>query len=197
MTDEKTLAAYADNARDYATRFASDVPSENLTAFMDLLPNKARVLDLGCGPANATLAMRNAGFNVDAWDASPDMAAMAKEKFNVEVRVATFDELSVQDHYEGIYANFSLLHCRKSEIVSNISRIADALKPNGVFHLGMKTGSGEKRDRLGRLYAYYTEQELEALVTGAGLALISKTTGSEEGLDGTVAPWAILLARKP
>ncbi|MCV6591402.1 MAG: SAM-dependent methyltransferase, partial [Silicimonas sp.] len=98
--------------------------------------------------------------------------------------------------YDGIHANFSLLHAPKIEMPGHLGRISRALRPRGVFHIGMKTGTGEARDALGRFYAYYQEDELTALLAAAGLNVIAKDRGREKGLAGTVDPWMILLARK-
>ncbi len=195
MADDQTLAVYAEKARDYADRFAATEPGAHLKAFMKLLPEGARVLDLGCGPGNATAAMLAAGHQVEAWDASPDMAAVAAERFGIDLKVATFDMLSADAVYDGIYANFSLLHLPKREMLGSLARIAAALKPAGVLHIGLKTGQGEKRDALGRFYAFYEEDEIVGLLDNAGLAVISQATGQDAGLDGTVSPWIILQAR--
>ncbi|MCG6882178.1 MAG: class I SAM-dependent methyltransferase [Silicimonas sp.] len=196
MADAETLAVYAKRAQDYADRFTDDGPNTHLNAFMDALPKGARVLDLGCGPGRATRAMLDSGLRVDAWDASPEFARVAQEMNGVTVTLASFDDLAAETAYDGIYANFSLLHAPKAEMPGHLARIARALTPGGLFHIGTKTGSGEKRDKLGRFYAYYTEEELTGLLEGAGLAITYRRTGEEPGLDGTVAPWIILHARK-
>lgn len=194
MADDRTLAVYAAKAGDYAERFAAKAPGTHLKAFMAALPDNARVLDFGCGPGQAASVMISSGHRVDAWDASPDMANIAADRFGVDVRVATFDMLSARARYDAIYANFSLLHLPKDEMPDALARIATALKPGGLLHLGLKTGRGEQRDKLGRFYAYYGEDEIINLLQDAGMTVTSKATGEEAGLDGTVSPWIILRA---
>ncbi len=196
MSDKETLSVYDQRAKDYATRFGTEAPDRHLQAFMDALSAKGKVLDLGCGPGQSAAHMINAGFNVDAWDASPEMARIGKDLHGIDVRVAAFDDLTETETYDGIFANFSLLHAPKAEMPTHLSRIAQALKPQGLFHIGLKTGTGEKRDAIGRFYAYYTEDELTGLLTTAGLTPETKATGEERGLDGTLAPWIIVKARK-
>ena len=75
-------------------------------------------------------------------------------------------------------------------------RIAKALKEDGVFHIGLKTGKGERRDGIGRFYSYYETDELRQLLANAGFSIISERTGEDPGLDGTVAPWVVMLCRK-
>lgn len=196
MADRQTLDVYARKAQDYADRFATGRPDARLKDFIDRLPEGGHVLDLGCGPGRAAAAMMSRGLQVDAWDASPEMAAIASDRFGVTVRIAGFEDLGAAEVYDGIYANFSLLHAPKSQMPGHLSRIAQALKPGGFLHLGLKSGSGEKRDALGRFYAYYEDDEITGLLADVGISVLTRATGAEAGLGGTIDPWIILKARK-
>ena len=195
MADEETLRVYEAQAEDYATEFTrGDDP--HLERFLDMLPVGARVLDLGCGPGKAAARMQARGVQVAAWDASPEFVAWAQGTYGVAAEVAEFTALRSVAEYDGIYANFSLLHAPKADMPGHLARIAKALVTAGRFHIGMKTGIGEKRDALGRFYAYYEDAELTDLLEAAGLTVDYRKTGAEAGLDGTVAPWIILQAIK-
>ena len=196
MADEETLKIYAAKAGDYATRFHEASVSKQLREFLDGLPDNARILDLGCGPGRAAAAMKAEGHKVDAWDASPEMAKIGAEMYGIEIKTALFEALEVESVYDGIFANFSLLHAPKVEMPDHLDRIATALKPNGLFHIGLKAGTGETRDALGRFYAYYGANEIVGLLEAAGLDVKTRDFGEEAGLDGTIAPWIILKARK-
>ena len=194
--DRETLEVYGRKAADYVAMADRERNDRPLDAFIKSLPAQARVLDLGCGPGSAAARMAQAGMQVDAWDATPEMAALAREQFGLEVRVATFDELDADAVYDGIYANFSLLHAPRSEMPGHLDRIAKALTAHGLLHIGLKTGVGERRDSLGRFYAYYEESELAGLLDTAGFEILSRATGTEAGLDGVEAPWIVVRARK-
>ena len=196
MSDSETLSVYAARADDYAQMVESEGPGRHLSAFIEALPSGARVLDLGCGPGTAAVHMANAGLRVDAWDASPEMIDLVVKTPGLDARVAGFDALSAEGAYAGIYANFSLLHAIKADMPGHLARIARALLPKGLFHIGMKTGTGARRDNLGRFYAYYTDAELTGLLGEAGFTVFSRATGSEPGLDGVDAPWIIMRARR-
>ena len=196
MVDRATLDVYAAKAEDYRARFAEDAPGEGLRSFLDALSESARVLDLGCGPGRALAHMVRAGHRAEGLDATPDFVRMAEEASGAPVTLGTFEDLDAEAVYDGIYANFSLLHAPKAEMPGLFHRIARALKPRGVFHIGLKTGTGERRDALGRFYAYYTEAELTGLLDAAGFEIVSARTGEDPGLDGTVAPWIVCLTRK-
>jgi SAM-dependent methyltransferase len=194
MADKETLSVYAAKAADYARLVASDTPGKALQAFIAALPDQSHVLDLGCGVGDAACHMIAAGHSVDAWDASPEMAALARRR-GVEVQIRTFDDLDTTAEYDGVHANFSLLHAPKSDFPAHLGRIARALKPGGLFHFGTKLGEGERRDALGRFYAFYDEAELEDLFAAAGLEILNRYKGKEAGLAGAIEPFIILLAR--
>lgn len=195
-TDDETLAFYDRAAGDYADTFAGDDPADpDLRAFLDDLPRGARVLDLGCGPGQHAAAMIAAGFDVDAVDASAGMVAEAKARFGVDARQATFAALDATAEYDGVWANFSLLHAPRAEMPAHIARIARALRPGGVLHLGVKEGAGEKRDHLGRLYTFHAEDELRGWLTDAGFTVTALRHGKGKGMAGTVDPFIILRAR--
>ena len=196
MADRQTLGVYARRASDYAARFNSEAPDRYLSRFISNLRKASRVLDFGCGTGRAAAFMRDAGLEVDAWDASAKMAAIGKATFDLDIRIATFGELAAKEEYDGIYANFSLLHAPKSEMPDHLYRIAVALRPSGLLHIGLKTGKGEARDRLGRFYAYYEDDEITELLNNAGLTVETRDFGAEAGLEGTVEPWIIVQAKK-
>lgn len=187
--DDETLRAYGANAQDYVDMIRACESDPALTAFVGGLPAGAHVLDLGCGPGWAAARMATEGFTVSATDATPEMVDLAGAHAGVTARLATFDEISGEDIYDGIWANFSLLHAPRAALPRHLAALRQALKPGGLFHIGMKTGKGEQRDSLGRLYTYVTEDELYTLLTDAGFAPFFRRVGRDKGLDGTVAPW--------
>ena len=194
MTDDETLAAYATRVADYIAITQAE-PSASLVAFADALPTGARVLDLGCGPGHAAEYLANRGFDTHAWDMSPEMVEAAQAQ-GVTTRLAGFDDLSETAGFDGIYANFSLLHARKADMPRHMAAIATALRPGGVFHIGMKLGEGEERDQIGRFYAYYTRDELMNLLAANGLAPVWEREGEEVGLAGNTDRFILIRALK-
>ncbi|HEY9040225.1 MAG TPA: class I SAM-dependent methyltransferase [Roseovarius sp.] len=192
--DKKTLGVYGARAQDYAAITGDLTGDKHLAIFIAALPPGARVLDIGCGPGRAAGQMAAAGLRVDAIDAAPEMVAMAAAQPGVTAWQATFDEIAGEALYDGIWANFSLLHAPRAAFPEHLSAIRRALKPGGLFHIGMKTGEGEGRDTLGRFYTYYTEQDLRALLTAAGLNPGKSWTGRDTGLAGTLDDWSIIHA---
>ncbi len=197
MSDSETLKVYDAKAHEYSENFCqSQTPDTQLQSFMDALPAQATVLDLGCGPGRSAAIMASNGFVVTATDASAEMVKIAQTMPSVNARQASFDDLDDDAFYDGIWANFSLLHADRADLPRLFSAIARALRSNGVFHIGMKTGDGASRDPIGRLYTYVGEDELDRLLNGAGFVPFARWSGSAVGLAGTEDPFVIVQARK-
>jgi SAM-dependent methyltransferase len=192
--DLQTLAVYSERIAHYDRLGLHPDAVPDMTAFLAHLPMGGRVLDLGCGPGHAAEAMAAQGFLVEAWDACPEMVALAAGRAGVTARLAEFDDLSGSKIFDGIWASFSLLHAPKRDFPDHIGRIARALVPGGLLYLGLKTGPGEGRDDLGRYYAYYDEAELIGHLEAAALRVEVLSRGKSRGLAGTVDPFITLLA---
>ncbi len=193
-TDCETLEFYQANAREYADRFSREEADEDLAAFIQAVTPGGLILDWGCGPGTWAAFMRDAGLTVDARDACAGMSEVAQDRYGVTVRQETFEALNEEGRYDGIWANFSLLHAPRANMPANLARAYRALKPGGRLHLGLKLGEGSARDHLGRLYTYYTLPELTGLVEGAGFQDIVTRIDEGAGMAGTVDAFVILAA---
>ena len=196
--DARTLAFYAEAAARYADAFGRDEERQEAQHFLAYLPAPgARILDLGCGPGNASAVFVAAGHRPDPVDASAEMVAIARDRHGLPARQGTFDDDFGAQSYDGIWASYSLLHARRAELPGLIARLARALRPGGPLYLGLKLGEGEGRDALGRHYAYVGEAELRDWLAAAGLAVVSWHTDVKRGCAGTDDPCVDLIARAP
>ena len=194
MTDKKTIAVYDAKAQDYVDLVSTDKPNRHLRAFMDALPAGGYALDLGCGPGNSAAMMRDAGFRVKAIDPSTAMAKLGSEKYNLDIQIGTFDDVTEVAEFDGIWASFSLLHAPRADIPRHLKSIHTALKPNGIFVVGLKTGTGQERDGIGRQYTYFEKDELDSLLRDAGFTPTDVFEGREAGLAGTIDPFIVVTA---
>ncbi len=60
----------------------------------------------------------------------------------------------------------------------------------------MKEGTGARRDRLGRRYTYYAQDEIGALLAKAGFGPIDTTVEASQGYDGSDDTVLHILARR-
>jgi predicted methyltransferase len=122
------------------------------------------------------------------------MVKMANDHHDIGARLATFDDVEAVAQYDGVWANFSLLHAPRADLPRHLAALHRALKPGGLLHLGMKTGTGEARDGLDRLYSYYSVAELHGKLANAGFTVTATSEGHERGLAGTDDPFVIIEA---
>lgn len=196
MADPRTLAVYDAKANEYAKLTQGDVPHEILRDFIALIPKGGAVLDLGCGPGTASAHMRDAGLRPDPVDASQGMITLANQTYDLGARLASFDDVAGTAIYDGVWANFSLLHAPRVDFPRHLAAISAALRPAGILHIGLKTGTGSQRDAIDRLYTYVTVTELRSLLEDAGFLVAFTKEGVEKGMAGTMDPYVIMRAKK-
>lgn len=154
-----TLAYYAVNA----ARFFDDTVTVDMSAlytrFLARVPAGGLILDAGCGSGRDSKALLAAGYRVEAFDASPELARLASEYLGRAVAVRRCQEVNEQAKYDGIWACASLLHLREAEIPDALCRLCTALRPGGTLYLSFKLGEGE-RVHDGRHFTDATEARL-------------------------------------
>ena len=196
MPDAKTIAFYDGAAERYANLTETASAGPLLQSFMALLPANAHVLDLGCGPARASRHMRDAGHHPDPVDASQGMVDLANDTHDIGARILSFDEVDMVAAYDGVWANFSLLHAPHKDLPRIFAALGTALRRDGVLHVAMKTGTGEARDKIDRLYTYVSVAELHELLADTGFSVLETIEDHEVGCAGTDDPYVAVRARK-
>ena len=194
--DEATIAWYQAQAPHYTFSHAQ-APSRHLDAFLDRLDPGAHVLELGCGGGRDAARMIERGFDVDATDGTPARVRKARERFDVPARVMRFNELECDGAYDAVWAHASLLHVPRAGLPQILQRIRRALRPAGWHFASYKLGSGEGRDRLGRLHNFPDPAWLERTYAAAGFEIDGCESYGESGADGTAREWLALTLRHP
>lgn len=189
MSDKETIEVYNQNVEKYRALVDKLPNTKTLKSFMGRFDAGANILDFGCGVGDSAAAMRAVGLRPVCRDGSVEMVKTANELYQLNASVALFSELDDNSVYDGVWANFSLLHASKSEFPYLISALHKSLKPKGWLFVGLKLGNGESRDKFGRHYAYYQEDELDAILIKAGFAVDEKIYGKSKGMAGTDEPW--------
>jgi len=89
-----------------------------------------RILDLGCGEGMLTEKMVQAGAEVVAVDAAPDMVAGARAR-GLDARVMPGQSLTFNGEFDAVFSNAALHWMRPPEAV--LDGVCRALKPGGRF----------------------------------------------------------------
>ena len=195
MADEDTLRFYAQNASDYALHRLLPT-GEMLSAFLARLPKGGKILELGCGNGVDAAFMLSEGFDVDATDGTPALAAEASRRIGRSVRVLRFEQLESVQIYDGVWAAASLLHVPAADLTDVLRRIHTAIRPGGHFTASYKGGTGEGRDDLGRYYNYPTVAQLATAYHRAGWLEVGVESRSGSGFDGQLTEWHWVSAQR-
>ena len=104
------------------------------------MPEKAHILDAGCGVGRDAKYFLNHGYTVTAFDASEKMVRLATQETKLPVLLSTFEAMDFQEVFDGIWAQASLLHISYQETKNVYQKIYQALKPGGIFYASYKYG---------------------------------------------------------
>jgi SAM-dependent methyltransferase len=190
-----TTSFYDDNAETYAARDRKP-PTARLDAFLAALPEKARILELGCGGGQDCAYMLSKGFDVTPTDGSAELARQAEKLIGRPVKIMRFEELCAHEEFDGVWAEASLLHVPRADLPGILTLIRSALKQDGVFHASFKAGTTEGHDSFGRYYNYPSMEWLQALLDAGGWRDISINEVDGGGYDGKPTRWLHLATRK-
>lgn len=159
-----TLEYYQRHAQDFFSATVNVDMASLYAPFLERIPAGGRILDAGCGSGRDSKAFLQQGYAVEAFDATAEMVALATQHTGLPVRQITFSDVDVTERYDGIWCCASLLHVRMQALPEAMERLAQALKPDGVWYVSFKYGDGE-RIKEGRHFTDLNEQALEALLT--------------------------------
>ena len=100
---------------------------------MDLLPENAEVLDLGCGSGRDTLFLEDEGFSVTAMDGSARMCELAEIHTGRDILHLRVEDMEFDDVFHGIWACAVLGHFPPDKIQEVMQKILNALKDDGIM----------------------------------------------------------------
>ncbi|HEX9036597.1 MAG TPA: class I SAM-dependent methyltransferase [Ktedonobacterales bacterium] len=189
-------------------RPGDDIALEDYLAFVP-------VLDAGCGPGRDARLLAARNLPVLAVDLSQGMLDAAGERTarrlpKGAIRYALMDlrRLELPDGcVRGVWCSASLLHVPRRSAERAIAELARVARPDAPIALFLKRRKpneaveayepypGENPENLTRYYTFYTEDEVAALLTRAGLDRI-ETRVSDKRVSPTDHAWICALARK-
>lgn len=193
---DKTINYYDINAKEFVEGTLNVDFKATQDKFINKLPAKGYILDFGCGSGRDTKYFLARDFNVDAIDGSIELCKIASEYTNIKVRHMYFNELSIVNKYDSIWACSSILHLSLDDLVDVFKRMSKALKDEGIIYTSFKYGdfSGERN---GRYFTDMTEDSFAKLI-----ANVENLKIEEQWITADVRPqrgnekWLNLILRK-
>ena len=174
---------YDRGSRDYGDHFKTphQFIEPERQQFIQRLSAGSKILDCGCGPGMDTEKFSQLGYNVTAIDLSERFVSLTKER----VQTATVKKMDMrhlefpQASFDGLWASFSLLHIRASDIEQTLSGFRTVLRPHGLLfaaiHRGPKTEwvkttiSGMERDTY---VQEWVQTEIEDVFRSSGFTIL-------------------------
>lgn len=167
-----SIAYYDEHARLFFDDTAATRVDHLYARVLAHVPPGGRVLDAGCGSGRDALAFHQAGYQVQAFDGSASMIALAREHTGLAVRHLRFEAVEGPDAFGGgfdlVWASATLLHIPRAELVATTARLVRLLNPGGVLFASFKQGETE-REKNGRRFTDMTEQMLADFIAALGL----------------------------
>lgn len=160
---DSAIRYYNENARAYFDSTVALDMGKLYGPFLKHLRPGSKVLDAGCGSGRDSLFFKNQGFRVTAFDASKEMVKLASELLDQKVLLMSFEDLSLTEQYDGIWACASLLHVEKAKLSRVVAELAKHLKDGGVFYISFKYGR-EEYWKEGRYFNHLDEDTLKEIL---------------------------------
>ena len=179
ITKRVTVASYDSFVEDYseATQGMPEQVGAAVKEFVAMLPAGARVLEVGTGPGRDARALEEAGLSVRRTDITPGFVTRLRSQgFEADVVDPLADDLADPTRdaaYDGVWASASLVHVRREDFPTVVSRLAEVTRPGGVLHLSLKEGDGARFSTHGnvgapRHFTFWREDPLREVLDAAG-----------------------------
>jgi len=116
-----------------------------LEEFINLLPQKGTILDLGCGDGNPIgKKLAKAGLKITGIDVADEMVkAYAKNVPGAKTQRMPMTDINFNQEFDGILSSFSMLSLPPDDFKSTAMKIITALKTEGWFLLILNEGDSK------------------------------------------------------
>lgn len=197
--EQVTIAQYQAEADSFKAGTWDHDVSQNRDALLAALPkNPGKILDLGCGPGRDLVAFKAQNQTVIGLDATPAFVEMARAR-GCEVWQQSFLSLNLpRDCFDGIFANASLIHVPRAEMVRVLQDLWRSLILNGVLLMSMGRGDWEGYTARTSGHRYVVAWEYETLapcLEQAGFTIINHYY-RPPGLPRQEQSWLVIVAKK-
>ena len=197
MKKYDTLKYYNENAEHYCESTINGDMKEDYDKFLSLLPNKAHILDFGCGSGRDSKYFLDKGYTVKAIDGSKKLCEIASNYIGQKVECMKFDELSDKSLYDGIWACASIIHVEREKLPEILKKMVNALKDDGVIYTCFKLGDKEVVEE-GKYFNYLNKDILEDILNkvDSNLKIIDYyETGSFANVNRPQTTWGNYLIK--
>jgi len=176
---DPTKQFYEEHAQEYAQCTNDLHPTELLEEFMKRVTSRGKVLDVGCAAGRDMKILEEHGFQTTGLDYSRTLIEIA-QKVVPEARFLEMDmrELPLDETFDGIIANTSLLHLPREEVPAVITALSAMLRAGGALAISVQKGTeeglveDERYKGARKYYTYFTKEEMRNFLEDAGCTIV-------------------------
>lgn len=179
---EKTMTkeSYDATAKEFANNVADLAPMESIQKFINFLPARAKILDIGCGSGRDAKIFTENGLSVLGIDFSQNLINIAQSHAPLaEFQIMDIETMKFSpSSFDGAWAGCILSHISKKRLGAVLQNIQSLLKPDGYFYLSVKKGVGESLEEdlrygnIKKFWSFFEEDELANYVHLAGFTIV-------------------------
>lgn len=196
----RTRHAYNLCAENFEKKISGNIEyKEQITKFAGLLPKRALLLDIGCGPGlNAEIFAKN-GLNVTGFDFSEEMIKLARKNCPKGTFIlSSIENFSSDVKFDGICLSFVIVHLKTDEATSLLDRLSSFINPKGKVYIsfmtekkpGYETTSFSKNKIF---FNYFQKTFIISCFEKNGFSLISSETAPYKESDGSITEDVFLI----
>ena len=141
MKIDKTINYYNENAETFYQNTVDIDLEPFYEKFLRYIPDKGKILDVGCGSGRDSLYFINNGYDVTSIDASEEMVKLSSALTGQSTIHLRIEDIDYQNKFNGIWACASLLHIENILTEKVLISLGNALKKNGVLYASYKYGA--------------------------------------------------------
>lgn len=207
---QRTIDFYDRNAVEYAGYVDDFYSTEQVSAFLGMLPENPKVIDLGSGSGRDAYIMSQAGAEVIGLDLSAEMVRLAQQKYpDLEFVHADMLDIPYPDEsFDGAWCHGVLFHLESDQdVIRTLAEANRVVKAGGVIHITVKElieGDSvrvfvDEKSGAARVYRFFTIPELKQALkqTGWQVVIADSYQENERNPQGRHhVNWIHILAKK-
>lgn len=177
-----SIKTYNQIAEKYTKRYFDDITLESpyLERFMLSLPQKAKVLDVGCGPGTFSKYLFEKGLKVQGIDLSSAMLRIAKKKIpQITFHLMDMRKLCFKrESFDGMLAAYSLIHIPSEDIPKTMLGFYKILRPGGVILIIAQKGEPDRiveeplKESEKIFINFFSQKRLSDYILNAGFQIV-------------------------